>query len=249
MKTGRTVRGPRWSIGARICAGLALTLALVLSACGGPTSQPVHITPLVLTPGTATPDQLSGDDWTMYHYDPARTGYIAGLPDPQQLTSRWKRPLDGAVYAQPLLVHGRVLVATEHDTLYALDPRSGQVQWHTSVGKPAAQSDLPCGNIDPLGITGTPVYDPQTGLLFAVAEVAGPAHVLVGVDINTGQIKVRRQVDPPGRDPLAYQQRAALALGGGYVYVALGGLYGDCGDYRGTVVASHTDGSGALLTF
>ena len=110
-------------------------------------------------------------------------------------------------------------------------------------------SDLPCGNIDPLGITGTPVYDPQTGLVFAVAEIQGPAHVLVGVDVKTGHVKVRRLVDPPGMDPLAHQQRAALALSGGRVSIAFGGLYGDCGNYHGLVVASRTDGAGALLTY
>jgi outer membrane protein assembly factor BamB len=142
-----------------------------------------------------------------------------------------------------------VIVATENDTLYALDARSGQIQWHTTVGTPVPLSDLPCGNIDPLGITGTPVYDPQTGLVFAVAEIQGPAHLLVGVDVKTGQVKVRRLVDLPGANPQVHQQRAALALYGDKVYIAFGGLYGDCGDYHGMVVASRTDGTGALLTY
>ena len=62
---------------------------------------------------------------------------------------------------------------TEGDSLYALSLRTGQVQWRINVGEPVPLSELPCGNIDPLGITGTPVYDPGTGLAFAVAEVAG----------------------------------------------------------------------------
>jgi len=185
----------------------------------------------------------------MYHNDNARTGFIAGAPDPTHLTSLWKQPLDGAVYAEPLVVDGQVIVATENDTLYGLDARTGQEQWRTSVGTPVPLSDLPCGNIDPLGITGTPVYDPQTGLVFAVAEIQGPAHILVGVDVKTGHVKVRRLVDPPGMDPLAHQQRAALALSGGRVSIAFGGLYGDCGNYHGWVVASRTDGAGALLTY
>ena len=155
------------------------------------------------------------------------------MPAPNSLTNLWQQPLDGAVYAEPLVVDGEVIVATENDTLYALDARSGQIQWHTTVGTPVPLSDLPCGNIDPLGITGTPVYDPQTGLVFAVAEIQGPAHLLVGVDVKTGQVKVRRQVDPPGANPQVHQQRAALALYGGKVYIAFGGLYGDCGDYHG----------------
>ena len=220
-----------------------------LQALSVPPPQPVHITPLTLPPSTATPGQLTSADWTMYHADNARTGFVAGVPDPTRLTSLWKQPLDGAVYAEPLVVAGQVIVATEHDTLYALDARTGQVYWHTTVGTPVPLSDLPCGNIDPLGITGTPVYDPQTGLVFAVAEIQGPAHMLVGLDVKTGQIKVRRLVDPPGMDPQAHQQRAALALSGGSIYIAFGGLYGDCGDYHGRVVASRTDGTGALLTY
>ena len=222
---------------------------LLLQAFSVPPPQPVHITPLTLPPSTMTPGQLTSADWTMYHDNNARSGFVAGVPDPTGLTSLWKQPLDGAVYAEPLVVDGQVVVATENDTLYALDARTGQVQWRTSVGSPVPQSDLPCGDIDPLGITGTPVYDPQTGLVYAVAEIQGPGHILVGVDVKTGLIKVRRLVDPPGMDPQAHQQRAALALSGGRVYIAFGGLYGDCGNYHGWVVASRTDGAGALLTY
>ncbi len=228
----------------------SLLLLLLLSSCSHvPPVRPVSITPITLPSGAATPGTLTDADWPMYHLNRARTGYVAGAPDPQRLTNLWQQSLDGAVYAEPLVVNGRVIAATENDTLYALDPRTGQVQWRTSVGTPVPISDLPCGNIDPLGITGTPVYDPQTGLVFAVAEIQGPAHILVGVDVNTGQIKVRRSVDPPGANPQVHQQRAALALYQGRVYVAFGGLFGDCGDYHGLVVASRTDGTGDLLVY
>ena len=209
----------------------------------------MHITTIVLTPGTATPTPVTAADWTTYHADPARTGYIADAPDPQTLKNLWKQTLDGAVYAEPLVVGGVVIVATEHDTLYALDGQTGKLLWHTNVGTPVPLSNLPCGNIDPLGITGTPVYDPQTGLVFAVAEIKGPAHELVGLDVKTGQLKVRRLVDVPGSDPQAHQQRAALALYQGRVYVAYGGLAGDCSDYIGKVVAARTDGTGNLLVY
>ena len=108
---------------------------------------------------------------------------------------------------------------------------------------------LPCGNIDPLGITGTPVYDPATNLVFAVAEIRGPSHILVGVDATTGGVRIRRRLEPPNGDIRAHQQRAALALSQGLVYIAYGGLNGDCGDYHGWVIASHTDGQGALLSY
>jgi len=50
-------------------------------------------------------------------------------------------------------------------------------------------------------------------------------------------------------DPMPQQQRAALALSMGMVYIAFGGLYGDCGDYHGWVVASRTNGQGPLLSY
>jgi outer membrane protein assembly factor BamB len=146
-----------------------------------------------------------------------------------------------------------VIVATEANTLYVLDARTGQERWHTHVGTPVSRDDLPCGNISPLGITGTPVYDPTTHLVFAVAELGGAnstvGHTLVGVDVTSGQVRVRRSADPPGIDPRTHQQRAALALAGNLVYIAYGGLFGDCGKYHGLVVAARTDGQGALLSY
>jgi outer membrane protein assembly factor BamB len=230
-------------------------LLLVLVGCSNPLAPsqttPAAITPLALspTPTNSPVPAVTSADWTTYHYDKSHTGYLASEPDPQRLTRAWNTRLDGAVYAEPLVVGGRVLVATEGDSLYSLDARTGQVQWHTKIGSPVPLAQLPCGNIDPLGITGTPVYDPPTGLVFAVAEVSGPAHVLVGLDVNTGQVKVRRRVDPAGMEPAPHQQRAALALSGGMVYIAFGGLYGDCGNYHGWVIASRTDGQGPLLTY
>lgn len=185
----------------------------------------------------------------MYHRDAQRTGYSAATPDPQRLTKTWSRNLDGAVYAEPLVVGNRVIVATEGDSLYALDPATGNVLWRTNVGSPVRLSSLPCGDIDPLGITGTPVYDPATGLVFAVAEVSGPTHILVGVDVTTGQVKMHRVVDTDGMDPRAHQQRGALALANGMVYITYGGLDGDCSDYIGRVVAAQTDGQGPLLVY
>jgi outer membrane protein assembly factor BamB len=202
-----------------------------------------------VAPGTATVATSHSSDWTTYHRDNTHTGYVPNLPDLQQLAVAWTTPLDGAVYAEPLVVGEHVIVATEGNSLYSLNASTGQIEWHTNVGQPVPRSALPCGNIDPLGITGTPVYDPATGLVFAVAEVGGPAHVLVGLDVRTGEVRVHRSADPAGMEPATQQQRAALLLSQGMIYVAYGGLFGDCGNYHGWVIASRTDGSGSLLTF
>ncbi len=231
-----------------------VVLLLALVGCSNPlappNTPPVHTTPLTLPPGATSPTvPPTSSDWTTYHRDNARTGYLPDMPDPQHLAQAWSKSLDGAVYAEPLVVGNHVLVATEQDSLYSLDAQTGQVQWRISIGSPVPLSELPCGNIDPLGITGTPVYDPATGLVFAVAEVSGPQHLLAGIDVRSGQIRVRRLVDPAGMNPQTQQQRAALALSRGMVYVAFGGLYGDCGDYHGWVVAVRTDGGGPLLSY
>ncbi len=167
----RTIHSGKWT-------ATGLLLMIILSACSDSTTSTPTITPLALTATatsqtattpTATVPPTNNTDWTTYHRDNQRTGYIANTPDPHSLTRAWGTQLDGAVYAEPLVVGNRVIVATEGDTLYALDSTTGNIQWHTNVGTPVPQSDLPCGNIDPLGITGTPVYDPATGLVYAVA--------------------------------------------------------------------------------
>ena len=204
---------------------------------------------LTASPGARSSRPLLPDDWPTYHRDPARTGAAPGLSALGPLRNAWSTQLDGAVYGEPLVVGGRVIAATESDTVYALDAASGQIVWQRNLGSPVERSALPCGDIDPLGITGTPVYDPATGLVFAVAELSGGHHELAGLDVSDGALVVRRDVEPPRGDPLAYQQRAALALLGGRVYIAYGGLYGDCSDYTGTVLSVSTSGGGPIDSY
>ena len=160
----------------------------------------------------------------------------------------WTRRLDGAVYGQPLAIGGLVIAATEGDSVYGLDRATGRVRWRAHVGTPVPLAILPCGDIDPLGITGTPAYDPATGLVYAVAETSGYHHVLVGVS-TSGQVAFRRDIPTPDGHPRFDQQRAALAVAGGRVYVAFGGLDGDCGPYRGSVVGVPVSGRGPLATY
>jgi outer membrane protein assembly factor BamB len=186
----------------------------------------------------------------VYHRDAQRTGYLPTSPAPAgSLTQAWAARLDGAVYAEPLVVHGQLIVATEGDSVYALDPTTGAALWRRNVGKPVALSTLPCGDIDPLGITSTPAYDPLTDSLFAVAEVAGPSHVLFAMDPASGAVRWSRNVDLSGSDPRTHQQRAALAVANGYVYIGFGGLAGDCGQYTGKVVGVPTTGQGATIAY
>jgi polyvinyl alcohol dehydrogenase (cytochrome) len=123
------------------------------------------------------------------------------------------------------------------------------VAWRAHVGTPVPRADLPCGDIDPLGITGTPVYDRSDGLVYAVAETTGYHHVLVGVSVTGGALRVERDIPTPDGEPRYDQQRPALATEDGRVYVAFGGLDGDCGPYRGSVVSVPVSGSGPLESY
>ncbi len=195
-------------------------------------------------PRTASP----GADWPEYNANPARTGVAAGLPAAGALSTAWTAHLDGVVYGQPLLVGNEVIAATENDSIYALNRATGQVTWHTQVGTPVPLSALACGNIDPLGITGTPAYDAGNGLVYAVAEVTGFHHLLVALDAATGAVKLNRDLDSPtsANQPANDQQRPGLTIENGRVYAAVGGLYGDCGAYQGSVVSAPLTGDGPL---
>jgi outer membrane protein assembly factor BamB len=186
----------------------------------------------------------------MYHGDPAHNGVSRSMPTvrgPLKVINSIK--LDGAVYASPLAVDGVIVVATENDSVYGLDP-SGRQLWHVSVGTPSPAYQRPCGNIDPLGITGTPVYSPRTGDVYLAAEHGGTVgHDLIALDLRTGKIRWRQNIDLPGPTPAAMQQRGALAISGGRVWVPFGAQFGDCANYKGRVVGVRLDGAGAPVVY
>ena len=182
------------------------------------------------------PPDPSGAHWATYYGDSARTGLATDAPAPGGLRRQWRSPaLDGEVYAQPLLVGRGVVVATENDTVYALNAGDGSVVWKRHLGEPVSGSSLPCGNVDPVGITGTPVIDVANKRIYAVGMVQPAQHVLFALDSVTGRVVASVRVDPPGSDPAVQNQRGALTLSNGAVYVPFGGRYGDCGDYHGRV--------------
>lgn len=183
-------------------------------------------------------------DWPTYHHDAQRTGATSATPAFAAFHAGWSAPLDGAVYGQPLVLGSTVVAATEGGSLYGLSLATGAVLWRRHVADPIPQSSLPCGDIDPLGITGTPAYDPAHGVVYAVAETAGGHHILAAVRPLDGALVFAKTVDPLSGDTIASQQRAALLVANNRVYIAYGGLAGDCGQYVGQVVSISADGSG-----
>lgn len=160
----------------------------------------------------------------------------------------------GPVYAQPLYWRSRdsgkalLLVATEQNIVYALDAETGAVSWKTSLGPPVRRSSLPCGNIDPLGITGTPAIDERAQAVYVAAMVTSGGiakHLVFGLSLKDGALlpgwpfDVEAGLKANGKpfDSAVQNQRGALTVLDDAVYVPYGGHFGDCGDYRGWVIA------------
>lgn len=161
--------------------------------------------------------------------------------------------VSGHVYAQPLYWHppgstsGMVLVATEDNTVYALDGASGREVWKQFLGRPVSRSSLSCGNINPLGVTGTPVIDPSSQTIYLDAasdKPSGPRHLVFGLSLRDGSVLPGWPIDfanalEDGHEVFTARdqnQRGALAIFNDRVYVPFGGHYGDCGRYHGWVV-------------
>src|SRR3954447_25704133 len=203
---------------------------------------------VLVPPGEA--GAASAPEWTQYHGDIHHSGYSAAVKPPGALTRAWARTLDAAVYASPILAGGVVVVATERNSLYGFS-RGGRLLWAHHDLRPVPLKSLPCGNIDPLGITGTPVYDAASHRVYAVVTtpVTGSIrHHLIGVDARNGRLVSRRSVAVPGQEPRYENQRGALGLYRGRVLVTYGGHAGDCGPYHGYLLEVPTNGS-AIRTF
>ena len=218
-------------------AALAAAVLLAAACSGGsaggrPRAGPTRPIP----PGAPT-------SWLTYHAYADRSGSVPGLPPAGQLAIGWSRNLDGAVYGQPLVIGDLVIAATENDSVYGLDWSTGQVRWRTHIAAPLPLRDQPCGDIDPLGITSTPVF--YRGLVYALAQVGRTGHVLVGIEPATGAVAYRRTVPSPDGRPRYDQQRGALTAVGGRIYVTFGGHAGDCGPYAGAVVGMPAAAGGA----
>jgi hypothetical protein len=135
----------------------------------------------------------SATDVLTYHNDNASTGQylVETTLTPANVNSNTfgkllSTPVDGQVYAEPLSMsgvnittgpfqgtHSVLFVATEHDSLYAIDAFTGAVLWHDSFINPAAgittvpSGDTGSGDISPeIGITSTPVIDPGTDAIY-----------------------------------------------------------------------------------
>ncbi len=198
----------------------------------------------------------------VYHNDDGRTGQdlnetvlTTGNVNVNQFGKIFSYPVDGQMYAEPLYVmgvnvpgqgtHNVVYVVTENDTAYAFDADGigssplWQVSFLTNGAQTLSTSDIGgCNNITPqVGITSTPVIDPQTNIIYILARtkvvtsgVAAFFQTLHALDITTGQetpgspVVIQGTVNssngPVTFNPETNNQRAGLFLDNGVVYIS-----------------------------
>ena len=198
---------------------------------------------------------------TQYYNDGSRDGLYVDTAFTQSAAANLTRDLGfdgtivGNVYAQPLYIDsgpgGRpaIIAATESNNVYALDAVDGSILWQKNVGTPVPLSNLPCGNIDPMGITGTPVIDLGSRSVFLDAMTTPDGgttkkHLIFSLNLDTGAINPGWPVDVNASASYngttftssVQNQRGALCIVGNVLYIPYGGHFGDCGMYHGWVV-------------
>jgi PQQ enzyme repeat len=207
-----------------------------------------------------------------YHADAARSGHYVVPSLTWANAGNIKRDpafdgrVPGNVYAQPLYwrpagsERGLLIVATEDNAVVALDAVTGKAVWQSRLGPAVPLSKLECGNIDPLGITGTPVIDERGGALYLDAMVdgdKGPRHLVFGLSLADGAVLPGWPVDMVDTlhalgmtfNAPAQGERGALTLVGDKLYVPYGGHYRECGDYYGWVVGLSLDHPAAFAAW
>ena len=244
--------GRRWAYVSIATVLVLLVIVAAYIATTPPTSQRNSTGSVTTTPTSSTTSATTGSpqsDWITYHHDNGRTGYLQSQSRYSPPTTKWVFTVDGAVYAEPLVFRGSAIVVTENDSVYSISLSDSALYWRSNLGTPLPRSELHCGNIDPVGITGTPAIDPSTSVLYVVAMIDGQGYRLFAISLTDGAVRWSTALGPPGFDYHVEQQRGALAIANGLVYAPFGGFAGDCGAYHGRIVAHPTNETGDLISF
>jgi len=185
--------------------------------------------------------------WTVYHHDDAHTGFDSTQPAATTAIAGWtSMALDDQVYGSPLVYQGIVYVATLNNTVYALNQTDGTLIWSRNLRAPET-SGWSCGNVSPQGILGTPVIDTTGGRIYVTTlDGTDDLYRVEGLNLTTGVEELNTVVTTmaaTGFDWTIQQERGALAVANGYVYVPFGGRAGDCGPYHGWIFAVPINGT------
>jgi hypothetical protein len=162
----------------------------------------------------------------------------------------------GQMWGSPLYLSngpnnkGAFFAASTNNNVYAIDETTGAIIWTKSIGSAPQQSGAGCGQVNPVGITSTPVIDGAKRIIYVAGAVGTSQidhHEIHAINIDTGMEVTGWPVDLTGTksgsitfNQKPQNQRSALSLVNGTLYVAYGGHVGDCSDYRGWVVGVNT---------
>jgi hypothetical protein len=198
---------------------------------------------------------------TTYHYDNYRTGWDSSetvlTPYSVSHTSSTGKTfellssvaLDDQVDAQPLVMasqaisgHGTrsvVYVATENNSIYAIDTNDDAILLHKNFGTPVPESALPGGcnnNAANVGINGTPVIDAATSTMYVITYTydngTTPTYRIHALDLSTlTDIITPVVISASGRlangrtytfNAAVNRQRPGLLFANGNVYAGFG---------------------------
>lgn len=225
----------------RLPAAAGLTLAAALTG----------VLPGTLVRAARADDVTASQDALRTGWDAAEPGLSPAVLRSGRFGQLFRTHVRGQVYAQPVVVGQTVVVATEEDWVYGLGAATGRVRWRRHLGSPFPRRLDGCGDLGPdIGVTGTPVYDPQTGAVYLVAETGGgsPRWTLFGISVRTGRIVKRARIHGTatndrhiGFNSFTQFQRPGLLLMGGWVFAAFGS-HCDQGSYDGFVASVKLSG-------
>ncbi len=193
----------------------------------------------VVAPGALGSEPTNSGDKLRDGWYPEQGSLTPQLVSGGSFGQLWSAKVEGSVYAQPLLVDGEVLVATENNKVYALDPNTGAAKWTTSLqGTAWKAGDISCNDLAPnVGVTSTPVVDPSTNTAYMThkAYASGSSGTvrwyMDAVDLANGQEREGFPVQLQGTaqnasgqtfNPTSQLQRPGLLLLNGVVYAGFG---------------------------
>jgi iron transport multicopper oxidase len=170
---------------------------------------------------------------------PGESAITPGLVSGGTFGQEWSSSVEGQVYAQPLLDENTLLVATERNRVYGLEPETGAKEWSTTLtGTPWNPGEISCADLTPeIGVTSTPVIDSATGVAYMTHKAyasgsSGPVkYWLDAIELSSGHEKAGFPVELGGKaqndasqtfNAKFQLQRTGLLLLEGVVYAGFG---------------------------
>jgi hypothetical protein len=169
------------------------------------------------------------------------------------LDANFKATFAGEFAGSPLFLagattgSGRFYAATTENDVFALDETSGATVWKHNIGGYRVNAPTCGGKPNHHGILSTPVIDADARVIYVAAAMTDNHHEIHALSVDTGMEVAGFPIDVSklkagnlAFNSVDQNQRSALSLVKGILYVGFGGYCGDAGNYHGWVVAVNT---------